>query len=125
MKFAAVEQEGPGCEASSPALRTLAFLIGSALLVSGNPSMAQTEFESSPTFKASKILPPELLSGPDHRVAEEVVNDGYMNIYTINSQFGTFTANSNAELRLRVGEVHAIARMDDVAQSEQAARNGE
>jgi hypothetical protein len=81
--------------------------------------MAQTEFESPPTFRASKILPPDLLASPDHRVGEEVVNDGYMNIYTINSRFGTFTANSDEELRLRVGEVHAIARMEDLARSEQ------
>jgi len=119
MKLEAVKQERPGCAASSPASRSLALLIGSALLVSGNPSMAQTEFESPPMFRASKILPPELLAGPDHRIVEQVVNDGYMNVYTINSRFGTFTANSDEELRIRVGEVNAIARMDDWAESEQ------
>jgi hypothetical protein len=119
MKLEAVKQGRPGCGASTPALRTLALLIGSALLVGGYPSLAQTEFESPPTFKASKILPPDLLAGPDHRIVEEVVNDGYMNIYTINSRFGSFTANSDEELRIRVGEVNAIARMDDWAESEQ------
>jgi hypothetical protein len=97
-------------------------MIGSTLLVSGNPSMAQTRFESPVTFRASKILPPELLAGPDHRVVEAVANDGYMNIYTINSRFGNFTADSDEELRIRVGEVHAIARMDEVARSEQFAK---
>jgi hypothetical protein len=119
MKLEAVKQVRLGCEASSPALRALALLIGSALLVSGNPSMAQPEFESPLTFRASKILPPDLLAGPDHRIVERVTNDGFMNVYTINSRFGTFTANSNADLRIKVGEVNAIARMDDWAESEQ------
>jgi hypothetical protein len=119
MKLEAVKQERPGCEASSPAFRALSLLIGSALLVSGNPSMAQTEFESPPTFRASKILPPDLLAGPDYRIVERVVNDGFMNIYTINSRFGTFIANSDEELRIRVGEINAIARMEDWAESEQ------
>jgi hypothetical protein len=122
MKLGAVKQERPGCEASSPAVRALALLIGSALLVSANPSMAQTEFESPPAFRASKILPPELLAGPDHHIVERVINDGYMNIYTINSRFGTFTANSNEELRIRVGEVHAIAKFEEVSRSEQFAK---
>ena len=119
MKLEVVKRERPGGETSSPALRALALLIGSALLVGGYPSLAQTGFESPQTFRASKILPPELLVGPDHRIAERVVNDGFMNTYTINSRFGTFTANSDEELRIRVGEVNAIARMDDWANSEQ------
>jgi hypothetical protein len=119
MKLEAVKQEWVVCEPSALALRALALLIGSALLVSGNSSMAQTAFESPPTFRASKILPPDLLAGPDHRIDERVVNDGYMNIYTINSRFGNFTANSNVELRIRVGEVSAIAKMDEWANSEQ------
>jgi hypothetical protein len=114
-----MKREERGCGASSPVLRLLALLIGSALLASGYPSAAQTRFESPGTFQASKILPPELLAGPDHRVAERVENDGYMDIFTINSRFGTFTANSYEELRLRVGEVFAIARMDELARSEQ------
>jgi hypothetical protein len=119
MKLKAVKQERHGCGASSPALRAFILLIGSALFVSGNASMAQTEFESPLTFRASKILPPDLLAGPDHRIVEQVTNDGIMNIYTINSRFGTFTANSYEELRIRVNEVNAIARMDDWAESEQ------
>jgi hypothetical protein len=119
MKLEVVKRERPGGETSSPALRALALLIGSALLVGGYPSMAQTGFELPQTFRASKILPPELLVGPDHRIAEQVINDGFMNTYTINSRFGTFTANSDEELRIRVGEVNAIARMDDWANSEQ------
>jgi len=119
MKLEAAKQERMGCEASSRALRALAVLIGSSLLLGGNPSMAQTAFESPPILRASKILPPELLEGPDYSIADEVVNDGYMNHYTINSRFGAFTADSDGELRIRIGEVHAIARMSELARSKQ------
>jgi hypothetical protein len=122
MKLEAVKQERPGCEASSPALRALPLLIGSALLVGGNPSMAQTDFESPPTFQASQILPADILSGPNHRVDERVANDGFMNLYTIDSRFSAFTANSNTELWIRVGEIDAIAKFEEVSRSEQFAK---
>jgi hypothetical protein len=117
-----VKRSKPGCEVSSATVRALALLMGSGLLVSGGPSQAQKEFESPPTFKASKILPANLLSGPNHRVDERVPNDGFMNLYSIESRFGTFEANSNTELRIRVSEVDAIAKLDEVSRSEQFAK---
>jgi len=85
-----------------------ALLLGSPL-----PATAQ-QFESSATLKASHILPPELRSGPDYQVKERVINDGYMNIYKIDSKYGEFTAVSTARLRKRTGEIHAMAAMDQV-----------
>ena len=119
MKLEAVKHERLGCESSSLVSRVFALLVGGALLASAYPSLAQTAYETPPKLKASKILPPALLKGPVFHVDEEVVNDGYMNTYTIESQFGTFTANSDEELRIRVGEVNAIAKMDELARSEQ------
>jgi hypothetical protein len=117
-----------------PKWPALTLLLAGALLFCGRPVLwcgkPETEpepdllrfrFESPPTFRASEILPPDLLAGPDHRIEEEVVNDGFMNIYTINSRFGVFTAKSNAELRIRVGEVNSIAKMEDWSETEQFA----
>ena len=73
---------------------------------------AQTAYESTPTLSASKILPPDLLSGPNHRVQERVTNDGFLNIYTIDSKFGQFNAVSTALLRVRIQEINAMAAMD-------------
>ena len=99
--------------------RRYACLIGTLLMVGGTPSSAQQAFESPPTFRASRILPPELLAGPNHRTDERVANDGFMNIYTVNSPFGTFVANSSEELRIRIDEVNAIAKMREWSESEQ------
>ena len=40
---------------------------------------AQTGYESLPVLNASKILPPDLVKGPNHQVQERVVNDGFLN----------------------------------------------
>ena len=76
------------------------------------PAFAQQSYEPAAVISASKILPPELLTGPNHRVQERVKNDGIVNIYTIDSRFGSFTAVSTAMLRVRINEINAMDRMD-------------
>jgi len=75
---------------------------------------AQTSFEPPATLSASKILPPDLLSGPNHRVEERVYNDGYLNTYRIGSKFGTFVAVSTPMLRKCIGEINALVRMEQI-----------
>jgi hypothetical protein len=83
------------------------------------PVFAQQGYEAAPVLSASKILPPELLSGPNHRVQERVTNDGYLNTYQIDSKFGTFTAVSTAVLRKRIGEINAMVVMEKVQGSKE------
>ena len=90
------------------------WLLGAVLLV-----FAQQGYEPAPVLSASKILPPELLSGPYHRVQERVTNDGYLNTYQIDSKFGTFTAVSTAVLRKRIGEINAMVVMEKVQGSKE------
>ena len=75
---------------------------------------AQTGYEPSTTLSASKILPPDLLSGPNHRVEERVYNDGYLNTYRVGSKFGTFVAVSTPMLRKRINEINAMVRMEQI-----------
>jgi len=119
MQANTARQKALGLGLAASVLRILSLLLGSALLIGVTPSQAQRNFESPPTFRASKILPAELLSGPNHRVDERVVNDGFMNLYTVNSRFGTFTANSDEELLIRIDEVNGIAMMEEWSDSEQ------
>src|SRR5690242_3334812 len=90
------------------------FLVGTAV-----PAVAQQGYEQAPVLSASKILPPELLSGPNHRVQEKVTNDGYLNTYQIDSKFGTFTAVSTAVLRKRIGEINAMVLMEKIQESKE------
>ena len=71
---------------SYPAL----LVVGTLVFQPASTIAAQQAYESPPVLSASKILPPELLSGPHHRVEEAVNNNGYFNIYRIDSKFGSF-----------------------------------
>jgi hypothetical protein len=93
-------------------LSWMAFVIGMLVFQPTVTIAAQQGFESPPVLSASKILAPELLAGPNHRVEERIDNDGIVNIYRVNSRFGTFTAVSTAMLRVRIQEINAMAAMD-------------
>ena len=57
-------------------------LTGAALLGLGlcaATTLAQTQTEAPPLFRAADVLPDALLAGPNHRVDQRVHNDGYMN----------------------------------------------
>jgi hypothetical protein len=83
----------------------------------------QGQYERAPVFRASQILPPDLVTGPSHRIDETVRNDGVMNLYQINSRFGLFEAQSTAEMKIRVHEVYAIGAMEEVQSSEAFAES--
>ncbi|MCZ6678104.1 MAG: hypothetical protein O7E52_12725 [Candidatus Poribacteria bacterium] len=98
-------------------VRLAAVLTGSFIVFHGPPSLAAESYENPPTFRASQILPPYLLSGPSHRVLEEVQNDGYVNRYVIESKYGKFTGITTTILRKRIGEIYALDAMDKVAKT--------
>ena len=62
----------------------------------------------------NSFVPKDLLTGPDYRIDNKVLNDGFLNHYKINSKFGEFNAVSNATLRKRIWEVRAMAEMEKV-----------
>ena len=116
MKIKKTESTPPSCE---PLGRFVSALVMVSLLGVVLPAFAQQGYEAPPVLSASKILPPELLSGPNHRVRERVTNDGYLNTYQIDSKFGTFTAVSTALLRKRIGEINAMVVMEKVQDSKE------
>ena len=101
-------------------LITLAFGIvaGSFLL----NAAADASYEKPLVFEAKRILPAKLLKSSYHSVGPKVPNDGQMNHYTIKSKYGTVTADSTAELRIRVDEMKALAAMERVSNSDQFTR---
>ena len=80
---------------------------------------AQNVYETPPVLSAASVLPPELIKGLDFQVDDKVTNDGLMNHYQINSTFGKFDANSDAELAKRVQEVGAIAKLKKLESSDE------
>jgi len=84
------------------------------LLLSGGMAVEAQDLEALPVLKASEILPPNLLSGPSHKVEEKVLNDGYINHYKIETKFAIYPAVSTAKLRKRIREAYAIKAMEQV-----------
>jgi len=80
---------------------------------------AAPRYESATILKASEILPPDLVKGPHHQVDERVVNDAYLNIYTIHSEFGDVQATSTAKLRKYIHEINAVAKMKEMQGSDE------
>lgn len=60
---------------------------------------------------ASEILTPEWLSGPHHKVREQVTLRGPHYYFDVDSDYGTFSVQGMAMLRRLVREIQAIERM--------------
>jgi hypothetical protein len=55
-----------------------------------------------------------MITGPNHRVDERVLNDGFQNHYKIYSKFGEYAVVSDAKLRKRVHEIREMAAMEEL-----------
>ena len=104
---------------------TVTFAIGGAfacLAQTSEPSDAGTiasDYEELPELKASEILKPEILKGPNYTVREPVPTSSGMNQFTIDSEFGVFQADGNEMLLQRVKEIYMIAKLKDVSRTDQ------
>lgn len=94
-----------------------AFLLASTLVFPA-PFAAAADYETPPTLAAKDFLPAELLKGRHYSVAPKVENDGYMNRYTIQSDFGIFGVGSTAMARIRILEVGGIAQLRELSETE-------
>ncbi len=97
---------------------------GFASLSAQTPSASSTPevFESLPTLDASVILQPQYLSGPNFTVQNPVPTYSGSNQYTIDSDYGVFTADGNAMLMRRVAEIQGIAALQAMSQTNEFAQ---
>jgi len=104
-------------------LRQCLLLLAIAAVQAGRPAIAdENRFEETADLRAAEVLPPELLRGKHHAVDDRIRNDGYLNYYTIRSDFGEFEAASTAMLRTRIGEINALAELDELSKTEVFAK---
>lgn len=89
---------------------------------------AAADYETPSNRPVKDALPPGLATGPDHRVADPVVADGYMYTFTVNSPHGSFEVTGTGALRKLVRELWAIGQLKQVSGSkvflEAAAKSG-
>jgi hypothetical protein len=108
-------------------MRTFALalaLTGAALA----PAFGQTAFETPPTLDAAALAPAALLAGPHFKVAPKAPIETFMATFQIESDFGKMPAQGTEMLRIRTGEVPAIAKLAEVSQTkafgDAAAKSG-
>lgn len=88
-------------------------------LVASALGAGESNFEPVPLQLATKnVVRAELLEGEHYRLADEVENDGFMNRYRIESDFGAFEAEGTMQLRTRIREIGAIAELREITRSE-------
>lgn len=63
------------------------------------------------TVPAASLLSSDVLQGKYHKIADDVLVSGYMNHYTVNSDFGQFTAVGDRNLKELLHEIDAIAEL--------------
>lgn len=71
-------------------------------------------YESPPTFSPSKILPPDLLRSPNHTIVGTVPVENFLDRYQMQTKYGTFTVLGTELLRMRVREVAATAKLEQI-----------
>lgn len=103
-------------------LRSLGRSCGLAALVlaggvfgSSTALSAVSEGEAEPRLPAAQLAPRGVaLSGPNHRVVSPVQVTGYMGQYTVRTDWGDVPAAGGTILAIRVGEVHALGKLQEV-----------
>ena len=81
-------------------------------------SAGAQEFETPPQLAASEVLPAEMQRGESFVVQEQVRNDGFMNHYVVDSDYGQFEAYGNPALAKLIQEIGALDQLEEVSKSE-------
>ena len=104
------------------AITVLAILVsmvmGSAVTHAQAPAAG---YEAEPVLNAKDLAVPELLKGPHFTVDPKVPVRGFLERFTIRSTYGTFQANGLRMLPIRVNEVEAIAKLDELSRTKEFA----
>jgi hypothetical protein len=81
-------------------------------------SAGAADYETQTNKPVSQTLPPEVAAGPDFKVADPVVADGYMYRFTVTSTYGPFGVTGTGALRKLEREIVAIGQLKNVTRSE-------
>jgi len=80
------------------------------------------DYEVPQDRQAKEILASTILKGPNYRIADLVVLDGYSQRWTVTSDYGAFDVEGNAALRKLLNEIRAIGELKKLKNSEAFAK---
>jgi hypothetical protein len=84
-------------------------------LVSAATVAAEQKYERPPALRSSDVIPEKMQAGDHFKVKQAVHNDGVMNHYVVESDYGQFLAYGDLALARLIHEIHAIAQLDEVS----------
>lgn len=68
------------------------------------------------SLKAGNILPAEVLQGDNYSIEDPVENDGFVNLYRLETNYGPMWAETTAQLMIRLSELKAMGAMEQMDQ---------
>ncbi len=108
-----------GCQSPSPDTPPAGNLEADAGTRSTADILPAQDLEPEVSLRsAAEILPAALLTGPYHKVRDEVLARGFVHYYDIESPYGEFVAAGDDDLRERIREINAIAELRRLSKSE-------
>jgi hypothetical protein len=73
------------------------------------------DFQSTPhTLSAADIFEDSVLSGPNYKINDVVMNDGLINTYDVETVYGAIRVETTSMLQIRLNELDAIVRMEQL-----------
>ncbi|MEO5715547.1 MAG: hypothetical protein ABIT37_18865 [Luteolibacter sp.] len=100
-------------------MKHLYFLpLACAAMIAPAFSQAPAAVETGVVLNASDLLPAEILKGSSFRVRDQVVTDGYMAHFRIDSDFGTFEAIGVPQAKRRIVEAEAIKKLVETSKGD-------
>jgi hypothetical protein len=97
-------------------------LLAVAIRLYSGAALGQTAFDSPEVRATADVVPPALLHGPHYQLGPTVSTFAFMNHYSVTSDYGPFTASSDARLRRLIREIAAIAELQKIHQSDAFAK---
>jgi hypothetical protein len=96
------------------------FIVPLAIATLVAPAFAQSPagFEQGVVLNASDLLPAEILKGSSYRVRDQVVTDGYLAHFMIDSDYGTFEAIGVPQAKRRIVEAEAIKKLVETSKGD-------
>ena len=92
--------------------------IGTAVVaVSVTAALAQDVAFVKPPLevKSGQFVPSELMTGKNHQVQPTASNDGFVNTYSLSTEWGDVKAASDYRLRVHIEEANALKALDDMS----------
>lgn len=97
--------------------------LGAVVAAQGRPPAAPPANEPDPVLAASALLGATPLSGPDYTIDAAVRTPGTWHVFTITSPFGTFEAEGLAQVEVRLQEIAALRRLEELSKAGVFARS--